>query len=52
MWPAWGLWSTRQALIAIIRSNGGYYVLALSMLAANLFADIAYAFADPRIRYD
>jgi peptide/nickel transport system permease protein len=53
MWPGMG------TLVYQAISNRDYplvmagtMVLALSMLAANLFADIAYAFADPRIRYD
>lgn len=53
MWPGMG------TLVYQAISNRDYplvmagtMLLALSMLIANLLADIAYAFADPRIRYD
>ena len=53
MWPGMG----RLVYTAITNRDypvvmAGTMVLAVMMLAANLLADITYAFVDPRIRYD
>lgn len=52
-WPGLGQFSVDSALIRDYPTLMGLsIIIALSVLFANLLADISYALADPRIRYD
>ena len=52
-WPGLGQFTVDSALIRDYPTLMGLSVIiALSVLFANLLADVAYALADPRIRYD
>jgi ABC-type dipeptide/oligopeptide/nickel transport system permease component len=52
-WPGVG----RLATTALLNKDypmvqGVVFLLTMSYILANLLVDIAYAYADPRIRYD
>ncbi|NIQ04208.1 MAG: ABC transporter permease subunit, partial [Phycisphaerae bacterium] len=52
-WPGLGQFTVDSALIRDYPTLMGLSVIiALSVLFANLLADVSYALADPRIRYD
>ena len=52
-WPGLGRWLFMAVLARDFRAvQGGVLLLASVFVVINLIADILYAWADPRIRYD
>jgi len=52
-WPGIGLWLYRSVLFKDFPvMQALFYIIALSVIAANFVSDILYGIVDPRIKYE